>query len=182
LLRHLEAIGFHTNRVLTTKAGSYFPHIQGKPMILKTWIPGVTLRDSVQSDFRSIGRAIADLHQIPAPSSLRREHPYGLNSMADACGQGNDLEYETWLAEKIAYLHDNFPLELPRVLIHGDLLMTISFISRDGSRGSLLSGMPAITSGFMILASSCLVPAWWMEGWISIVPQMCWMATRVDWA
>ena len=89
LLRHLEANCFHTNRVLTTTAGSYVPYIQGKPMILKTWIPGVTLRDSVQSDFRSIGRAIADLHQIPAPYSLRREHPYGLNSIADACSQGN---------------------------------------------------------------------------------------------
>ena len=121
LLRHLEANDFHTNRVLATKAGSYVPYFREKPMLLKTWIPGVTLRDSVQSDFRSIGRAIADLHQIPAPPSLRREHPYGLNSMVDACGLGNDLEYETWLAEKVAYLHDNIPLDLPRALIHGDL-------------------------------------------------------------
>jgi len=121
LLRHLAANGFHTNRVLATTAGSYVPYIQGKPMILKNWIPGKTLRDSVQSDFRSIGRAIGELHQIPAPPFLRSEHPYGLNSMADACGHGDDLEYETWLVKKIAYLQKNFPDDLPQSFIHGDL-------------------------------------------------------------
>ena len=121
LLRHLEANGFHKNRVLPTSAESYVAQIQGKPMILKTWIPGDTLRDSIQTDFRMIGKAIAELHQIPAPLNLRREHPYGLKSMADACGQNADLDYEAWLANKVAYLRENYPDDLPLSLIHGDL-------------------------------------------------------------
>ncbi len=90
-------------------------------MFLKTWIHGKTLRNSAQGDFRSTGMAIPDLHQIPVPPSLRSEHPYGLNSMADSCGHKADLGYETWLAKKVAYLQENLPGDLPQSINHGDI-------------------------------------------------------------
>lgn len=89
--------------------------------MLKTWIPGKTLRDSAQIDSRSIGMAIPDLHQMPAPPSMRSEHPYGLNSMADSCGYKADLEYATWLAKKVAYLQENLPGDLPQSINQDDI-------------------------------------------------------------
>ena len=121
LLSHLAEHGFHTNRVLPTSRGSYVSDIQGKPFILKTWILGDTLRDTPQEDYRSIGQAIAQLHDIPAPVFLPREHRYGLKVMPDSLDHKVDLEYEAWLADKIAYIQDNIPADLPQALIHCDL-------------------------------------------------------------
>lgn len=121
LLRHLDGHEFHTNRVLPTSQGSYVSKIQGKSFILKTWIPGETLRDTPQEDYRSIGKSIAQLHDILAPAFLPRELRYGLSVMPAALEHSGDLEYEAWLADKIDYLKDNFPAGLPQSFIHGDL-------------------------------------------------------------
>ncbi|MGB7097003.1 MAG: homoserine kinase [Anaerolineales bacterium] len=121
LLNHLAGHGYHTNRALPAVGGSYVSNIQGKPFILKTWIPGDTLRNTAQGDYVSIGKAIAQLHDIPAPDTLPREHPYGLRHMPEARDHQVDLEYEAWLADTIAFLQDGFPFALPHSLIHGDL-------------------------------------------------------------
>ena len=121
LLKHLAVHGYHTNRVLPTSDNRFVPDFQGKPMILKTWIPGETLRDTEQSDYRSIGKAIAQLHEIPTPVYLPREHRYGLRVMPDSLDHKGDLEYEAWLADKIDFLKDSFPVGLPQSIIHGDL-------------------------------------------------------------
>jgi len=121
LLSHLAGHGFHTNRVLRTTRGSYVSEIQGKQFIIKTWIPGNTLRDKSQEDYRSIGKVIAQLHEIPAPVFLPREHRYGLRVMPNSLDHKVDLEYEAWLADKIAYIQDNIPADLPQALIHCDL-------------------------------------------------------------
>lgn len=121
LLNHLAGHGYYTNRVLPTSLSSDVSEIRGKPFIIKTWIPGNTLRDTSQGDYRSIGKAIAQLHDIPAPVFLPREHRYGLRVMPDSLDHKVDLEFEAWLADKIDFLKDNFPAGLPQSFIHGDL-------------------------------------------------------------
>lgn len=121
LLNHLTEHGYHTNRVIPGIHGCFVYEFLSKPMILKTWIPGETLRDTDQEDYRSIGQAIAQLHDIPPPDFLPREHSFGLRVMPDALDHKVDLEYEAWLADKIAFLKDNLAVGLPQALIHGDL-------------------------------------------------------------
>jgi len=121
LLNHLAAHGYHTNQVVPAVDGSFVYPYQGKPLTIKTWIPGDTLRDKAQKDYRAIGRAIAQLHQIPAPDFLPREHTYGLQHMPASLDYPADLEYKAWLAGKITYLQDHFPAGLRQALIHGDL-------------------------------------------------------------
>jgi homoserine kinase type II len=121
MLIHLAQHGFFTNQVIPTSAGRCVSAYQEKPAILKKWIPGVTLREQDQNNYHSIGKAIAELHQIPAPHFLRSEHPYGLKHMPASLGRGLDPEFESWLAGQIEYLQDQFPHHLPRAFIHGDL-------------------------------------------------------------
>lgn len=121
LLIHLAEHKYFTNQVILAAGGRIVIDYQGKPVSLKTWIPGDTLRDKRQSDYRSIGKAIAQLHQIPAPDFLPSEHRFGLKVMPKALGYGVDVEFEAWLAEKINYLQDHFPTHLPRSIIHSDL-------------------------------------------------------------
>jgi len=120
-LKHLAEYQYYTNQVISTPDGRCVVEYHNKPIILKKWIPGDTLRDTDQKDYRSIGEAIAKLHQIPAPHLIPIEHPYGLVHMLKALGHGFDLEFETWLTDKINYLHDYFPRDLPKAFIHGDL-------------------------------------------------------------
>jgi homoserine kinase type II len=121
LLNHLAAHGYYTNQVIPAEGGSFVIFYQDKPVILKKWIHGETLRDTRQKDYRSIGRAIAELHKIPTPKFLPRDHPYGLRSMPASLDHQVDLEYEAWLVDMLSYLQGNFPAGLPQALIHGDL-------------------------------------------------------------
>jgi homoserine kinase type II len=121
LLNHLAAHGYHTNQVVPAADGSFVSTYLGKPLTLKTWIPGDTLRETAQKDYRSIGRAIAQLHLIPAPEFLSRVHSYGLEHMPASLDYQADLEYKAWLADMITYLRDHFPAGLPQALIHSDL-------------------------------------------------------------
>ena len=121
LLDHLAAHAYFTNQVIPAQDGSFVSFYQDKPVILKKWIHGETLRDTKQKDYRSIGRAIAELHKIPAPKFLPRDHPYGLRSMRTSLDHQVDLEYENWLVDILSYLQGDYPAGLPRALIHGDL-------------------------------------------------------------
>jgi homoserine kinase type II len=121
MLNHLAEHEYFTNQVIVTTDGRSVIDYQDKSIILKTWIPGDTLRDKIQEDYRAIGKASAELHQIPCPDFLPRDHPYGLGYMPDALGQGADDQYEAWLADIINYLQDHFPDHLPRSIIHADL-------------------------------------------------------------
>ncbi len=121
ILNHLAEHEYFTNQIIFTADGRSVVDYRGKSIILKTWIPGDTLRDVKQEDYRAIGKAIAELHQIPAPDFLPKVHTFGLRYMPEALGHGVDGEFEAWLADKINYLQDHFPAHLPRAIIHSDL-------------------------------------------------------------
>lgn len=121
VLNYLADNGYYTNRVVPAEDGSLVSNYRTKHLVLKTWIPGEPLRAVPQVDYRPIGRAIAELHKIPAPEYLPYEHPYGLAGMPAALNHGADQDYETWLKEKIGYLENSFPAHLPKSFIHGDL-------------------------------------------------------------
>jgi homoserine kinase type II len=121
VLIHLANHSYLTSRVCLTTHGTPITKLYDKPVMLKTWLPGTTLRDQEQDNYRPIGKAIAQLHNIPVPDGLPDDHPYGLANMSNAIGQGIDREYEHWLANKINYLSEYLPTDLPRGLIHGDL-------------------------------------------------------------
>lgn len=121
LLKYLADHGFHTNQVVPDENGKLVTYYQAKTLVLKTWIPGDTLRDVPQTDYRSIGRALAKLHKIPAPDFLSSEHPYGLKRMQAALNQAIDLEYEDWLEDILGYIESNFQVGLTKALIHGDM-------------------------------------------------------------
>ena len=121
VLIRLANYGYPTSRVCFTADGTPIIKLDGKPVMLKTWLPGTTLRDREQDDYCPIGKAIAKLHNIPVPDGLPGDHPYGLANMSNAIGQGIDCEYEHWLANKINYISKFLPTDLPRGFIHGDL-------------------------------------------------------------
>jgi len=92
-----------------------------KPVMLKKYIKGHVVKDLDEIMLSQLGRQVALLNQIPSPSYLTTNHPYGRQFFPKVISMGIDVKYESWLAEEIDYLDRYIPDNLPRGLIHGDL-------------------------------------------------------------
>jgi homoserine kinase type II len=134
LLLLLAEYKFPTTRLLSPTGGGIATMYRGKPVLLKTYIAGQVCQDLNETILDGIGAAMARLHQVPAPDFLPNSHPYGRQVFETVIGQNINSEYEGWLAERIAYLEQHFPLELPRGLIHGDLFYDNVLVERNKFR------------------------------------------------
>ncbi len=121
LLLLLAAYEFPATRLLAPTQGNIAIVYKGKPVLVKAYIPGQVCADLDETMLLQAGAAMARLHQIPAPDFLPYNHSYGRQLFATAVGRDIDPDYESWLAERDAYLNQHIPPELPIGLIHGDL-------------------------------------------------------------
>lgn len=121
MLQHLEAHGIHTNRVIPTSAGAPLSRALGFPTLLKSWLPGRTLKSPGPSDLVALGGAVAALHGIPAGTGLPIDHLFGMPESAIVVGSGLDDAFEAQLEAALAPRFRGQSSELPRGLIHGDL-------------------------------------------------------------
>lgn len=121
VLSLLERHGFPSTPPLASVAGNLTTMHLGKPVILKKYIDGQVREDLDVAMLTQVGAAMARLHQIPAPDFLLDECPHGRQAFTRVIGQGVNLEYESWLAQRSAYLADNIPARSSRGLIHADL-------------------------------------------------------------
>lgn len=121
LLLRLEEQDFPTTRLrLPTKPGLVTMY-EGKPILLKTFIPGHVCTTWDEALLRQVGATLASLHHIPAPDFLPTKHPYGKQAFSKVIGQNVHSDYESWLAERHTYLIQHISPQLPHALIHGDL-------------------------------------------------------------
>ena len=121
LLQWLEQHGFTTSRLLSNTSGKRVLFHRQKPLLLKTYLPGQVYFDLGEVMLEQVGSALAHLHQIPAPGYLPDHIYYELPKFTQVIGLGIDPGYESWLEERIHFLPQHFPQDLPRGLIHGDL-------------------------------------------------------------
>ena len=121
LLRELEKYSFPTVVALQTTSGDLVAEHEGKPVLVKEYIHGQVIKNMEEDMLAQVGNALARLHQIPAPDNLRREHPYGLETFSTFIGLDIDAKFDAWLSDRMIYLNENTPDDLPRALIHGDM-------------------------------------------------------------
>ena len=121
LLCLLEKCGFPTTRVQKLMNGDVTTSFQGKPVLLKPYIAGQVIENLDGNMVSQVGMAMANLHEIPSPDYLPKQHPYGLETFRRIMRKGIDLEYENWLAERYDFLVQTIPFGLPRGMIHGDV-------------------------------------------------------------
>jgi len=121
LLGLLEEYKFPTTRVYKPANGDAVTSYHGKPVIIKSYIPGQVMDVLDEDMIKQVGTAMAELHQIPYPDYLQDRHAYGLHTFSDVMKSGIDHEYESWLAGRLIHLKEWIPAGLPRGLIHGDV-------------------------------------------------------------
>ena len=112
---------FPIDEVIPALSGKKVLEIDNKPLIVKKWIDGKVIETLDTFLLRQAGRSLAQLHQIPPPNFLSKQHSFGISIFPNALETGIDLKYESWLKKQIKYLKKHISYHLPSGLIHGDL-------------------------------------------------------------
>ena len=99
--------------------------------MLKHYIEGNFTANLSGNILFQLGKEIAQLHKIPAPSYLPQSFPYGRNYFSDVTDSNLDHTYIEWLSEKNSYLEKHIPANLPLALIHGDVFFDNVIIRED---------------------------------------------------
>lgn len=134
-LEHLNRHGFRTSRLIKTKESCSFIHFEGKPVYMKEYIQGL-VEQSLSADMLfQVGRALAELHQVPSPAALPGTFAYGIEKFEEVTALAGD--YPEWLQAKKEQLEKCCRPELPLGFIHGDLFYD-NIIVADGSIAALL--------------------------------------------
>ena len=121
LLLLLAEHKFPTSRLLLSVQGEATTVYREMPVMIKVYIAGQVCRELGQTMLRQIGVGVARLHQLSVPDHLLDKQLYGIPPFSSIVGHGFDPEYETWIVQRLAYLEQRIPQELPQSLIHGDL-------------------------------------------------------------
>ena len=121
LLLLLANYEFPTTRLLPSVQGEATTIYREKPVMIKVFIEGQVYRELDQTMLRQVGVAMARLHQLSAPDCLLDKQLYGMPHYSSIVGHSLDPEYETWIVQRLAYLEQRIPQELPQSLIHSDL-------------------------------------------------------------
>jgi len=120
MLRHLEAHGFPTSRMVPTRDGAYALDLGGRTAIVKTYIAGRTMARAVPALASALGRELAALHAIPVPDGSARRHAYGIECFGELAEATGHETFAGWLAAKTDWIGAALSPRLPRGFIHSD--------------------------------------------------------------
>jgi homoserine kinase type II len=121
VLRLLEDHDYPAPRIKTLPSGEALTKYKGKPVMIKPYIEGKVIRNLHASGIEQVGRALANLHEIPAPDYLPDQHMYVVEHYPKVIEQEFDRNYKEWVEERYTNLLNNIPSRLPIGLVHGDL-------------------------------------------------------------
>jgi len=129
-LRHLEAHGFQTTRIINARYGERGATRLGKPILLKSYLAGAVVDPLPLTMMEPLGQAMARLHQVPVPGFLPKRLAYGRETFGPMRKNfGKPHPFLNWLEKIETYLKDRFPEQLPRALIHADIFADNVIIS-----------------------------------------------------
>ena len=121
ILKGLLSAGFSDIKPFDPISGDAMTIWAKKPVLLRTYIEGEVYQELKASHLNQVGKALAQLHEVPIPAGISHRHHYEHPQFASVIGTNKDPEYETWLHQRLVYLEAKIPDTLPRGLIHGDL-------------------------------------------------------------
>jgi len=120
-LENLEEQKFPTTRLVKTKDERRFVLHDSKPVYIKKFLQGNTIKELTPKMIQQVGRSMAHLHSLEPPPSLRSSFPYGIEAFEGLLNESINHQYLDWLTEKKAYLELEIDPDMPRGFIHGDI-------------------------------------------------------------
>jgi homoserine kinase type II len=125
-LVHLEQNGFETTSVVQTADGKTQSSLNGKPILLKSFIEGDVLDPIPVDSMAALGESMGKLHNIPKPEFLPTEISYGMQTFEPLRHEfGKPHAFLDWLMEVQRHVADVLGRadrgDLPTALIHADI-------------------------------------------------------------
>ncbi len=137
ILENLEEQNFPTTRLVKTKAGGSFVFHNSKPVYIKKFLPGNTIKELTPKMIRQVGHSMAYLHSLEPLISIRSSFPYGIEAFEGLLNESINHQYLDWLAEKKSYLELAINPDMPKGFIHGDIFWD-NLLFEDGSLVAIL--------------------------------------------
>ena len=121
ILLLLKKYDFPAPRLKNMSNGEVLAKYQEKAVLVKSYIPGQTLKNLEEGQVQQVGAALATLHEIPAPNYLSSHHTYLKKPCPLVIEQEIDRGYKKWVEKKCREIAERIPSNLPVGLAHGDL-------------------------------------------------------------
>ena len=142
LMEHLSQQGINCPLPIKNNSGKALGHLAGRPAALVSFLEGISIKTPTAAHCRSLGTALAELHNAGSFFSMQRTNSLSVSSwrsLLEASGKNADTVspglYER-LEEEIFFLEKNWPRNLPSGVIHADLFTDNVFFI-----GNQLSGI-----------------------------------------
>lgn len=128
LLDHLADRGCPAPRTIHDRGGNTYRLVQGKPVALIEFLPGVSVDAPTPYQAGAVGAALAHVHLGARDFAGRRANSLGLSQclgLLDQCGAAGLAEIDSGLRPLVVRERDGleamWPTDLPRGIIHADL-------------------------------------------------------------
>ena len=141
LMQHLSQQGLNCPLPIQTTEGQSLGRLAGRPAALISFLDGLSIKTPTAAHCRSLGRALAELHEAGRTFSMERANSLSVASwrpLLNASGTKTDNVfpglYER-LQTEISFLEENWPCNLPSGVIHADLFTDNVFFIGDQLSG-----------------------------------------------
>ncbi len=127
LMNHLVKAGVSCPRPIATRGGAVLRELAGRPCALISFLDGVSPKYPMPYHCGKLGRVLAEFHLAGANFNLSRPNNLSVNSwrkLLKSCGTSvNSLRpsFYQLLENEISILEQEWPVDLPSGIIHGDL-------------------------------------------------------------
>ncbi|MFT5261161.1 MAG: homoserine kinase type II, partial [Gammaproteobacteria bacterium] len=97
LLQHLAQHQFFTTQIIPNNSKEFVTAFNNKPALLKTFIEGSIIEDLPNNTLQSLGRQLAQLHNIPPPAALPLQVTYGKETFVGVEEYAKNSDFQHWL-------------------------------------------------------------------------------------
>ena len=171
LMEHLAVQNFPSPTPVRGRDGEMFRTLCGKPAAITTFLPGLCPKSISPKHCEQLGIATAKMHLATIGYNFERKNQLGRSGWSNLFGQvfdkakNSQLDLCNIIREELVYLNQNWPSDLPKGIIHGDLFPDNVFFQND-----LISGIIdfyfACNGSYAYEIATCL-NAWCFENDIS---------------
>ncbi len=131
LLEHLEKHHFETSKVIRNTNNELLTLWKGKPLMIKKFVEGKTLKYLPQHLIELLGSELGKLHKIEPPAYLPKQANYGKEQFVNVKKYAANSLFDIWLMQKVEYVLPHLSSNLPKALIHADVFSDNVIISED---------------------------------------------------
>lgn len=141
LMDHLSANGLSCPRPVALKSGENLSSLAGRPAAIISYLDGNSVRRPKPGHCSQVGKALASMHlagdgfELTRPNALTVEgwRPLFAGSNAEADNVAGGLG--ELVNSELSFLEENWPVDLPKGIIHADLFPDNVFFLKDEFSG-----------------------------------------------